>query len=164
MISIVKPSIFVVLLSLLAGITPAISLAKVSLENTIQKIQTWVDDEGVVQRRLVSADQVVPGDQLQYTVRFVNTGSQTVDAGTIVITDAIPEYTQYIDGSARGAGSAVSYSIDGKHFGRAEDLTRLSDGQEVIADAKDYSAIQWRFAPSLAPGESGQVSFKVRLL
>ena len=151
------------LVGLLMACAPNV-FAQVSLENTISKLQTWVDEDGVVQRRLVDASKVVPGDELQYTVKFVNTGTETIDAGTIVITDAIPEHTQYIDGSARGSGSAIHYSLDGTTFADAQALTKLLDGEEVIADAKEYSAIQWRFAPSLAPGESGQVSFKVRLL
>ena len=150
--------------SLLLMLAPALAQAEVKLTNTIQKIQTWVDAAGTVQRRLVPADKVVPGDELQYTVRFSNEGVQAVDAGTIVITDAIPEHTQYIDGSARGIGSEVRFSLDGQYFAQGVDLTHDVDGQQVAADAKDYAAIRWHFSPSLAPGESGQVSFKVRLL
>ena len=143
---------------------PRVAQAEVKLTNSIEKVQTWVDEQGSVQRKLVPAEKVVPGDELQYTVRFLNNGDQVVDAGTIVITDKIPQHTRYVDGSARGTGSQVRFSLDGEHFAQAQELTQLTDGQQVPAQAKDYAAIRWHFSPSLAPGESGQVSFKVRLL
>ena len=162
--SAVRSLVCACLSSLLLMLAPALAQAEIKLTNTIQKVQTWVDSEGTVQRRLVPADKVVPGDELQYTVSFSNEGVHAVDAGTIVITDAIPQHTQYIDGSARGIGSEVRFSLDGQHFAQDVDLTRDVDGQQISADAKDYAAIRWHFSPSLAPGESGQVSFKVRLL
>lgn len=137
--------------------------AQVVLENTIKKIVTYVDDNGQVQRRMVDATSVVPGDELQYQVRFSNRGDQPVDAGTIVITDAIPEHTHYIPGTAFGAGAAVVFSADGERFAEPDDLLIQRDGRQVAAAAEDYAAIRWTFAPSLEPGESGYVSFNVRL-
>jgi len=49
--------------------------AQVQLDNTIKKVETFVNAEGEVERRLVDANSVVPGDELQYTVRFTNNGS-----------------------------------------------------------------------------------------
>ncbi len=137
--------------------------AEVRLENTIKKVETFVNEAGEVERRLVDAHSVVPGDELQYTVRFSNNGKLPVDAGTIVITDAIPAHTEYLDGTAFGAGTDIWFSVDGEAFAPPQDLMVVKDGTELPAAAKDYRSIRWTFGPALKPGDSGYVSFNVRL-
>ena len=153
-----------ILVSALVSLAALLAHAEVNLQNSISKVEVWVDAEGNVQRRLVEATKVVPGDELQYTVRFSNNGTQTVDAGTIVITDAIPEHTRYVDGSAYASSAKIEFSVDGENFAPAAELLQQKNGEPVVAQAQDYAAIRWHFGPELAPGESGQVSFKVRLL
>ena len=116
-----------------------------------------------MERRLVDANCVVPGDELRYTVRFTNDGTLPVDAGTIVITDTIPAHTEYLDGTAFGSGTEVQFSLDGEAFAQPMDLNTVKEGVEVLASAKDYRSIRWVFAPALEPGETGHVSFNVRL-
>lgn len=137
--------------------------AQVRLENTIKKVETFVNDAGDVERRLVDANSVVPGDELQYTVHFTNNGELPVDASTIVITDAVPAHTEYLDGTAFGSGTQVRFSVDGETFAGPADLSMVKEGVEVIASAKDYRSIRWTFGPALQPGERGYVSFNVRL-
>lgn len=137
--------------------------AQVRLENSIKKVETFVDEEGQVQRRLVDAASVVPGDELQYVVRFVNEGEVAVDAGTIVITDAIPAHTEYLEGSAYGSGTDIDFSLDGKSFAEAAELTIAMGDRQVPASAAQYNAIRWRFGPALEPGATSYVSFNVRL-
>lgn len=137
--------------------------AQVRLENTIKKVETFVNDAGVVERRLVEANSVVPGDELRYTVHFSNNGELPVDASTIVITDAVPAHTEYLDGTAFGSGTQVKFSVDGETFADPAELSMVKDGVEVIASAKDYRSIRWIFGPALQPGERSYVSFNVRL-
>ncbi|MEM9622701.1 MAG: hypothetical protein AAF993_13700 [Pseudomonadota bacterium] len=152
------------MLLLMLCVLPAMGAqAEVRLDNSIKKVESFVDDNGNVERRLVPADKVVPGDELQYTVAFTNAGDAAVDAGTIVITDVIPAHTFYVDGTAYGAGTEITFSVDGKNFASPAELK--SDRPEVngIAQAGEYQAIQWAFGPALHPGETGRVSFNVRL-
>ena len=151
------------LLAMTCAFTATAVEAQVRLENTIKKVETFVNEAGAVERRLVDANSVVPGDELQYTVRFTNEGTLPVDAGTIVITDAIPAHTEYLEGTAYGAGTEVQFSIDGEAFGNPDELNVVKEGAEVIASARDYRSIRWKFAPALEPGETGHVSFNVRL-
>lgn len=137
--------------------------AQVSLENTVQKVETFVNEAGEPQRRLVDAESVVPGDELRYTITFTNKGGEVVDAGSIVITNPIPAETTYLDGTAFGSGTEIDYSVDGENFGSAEDLTISQGEAAVIASARDYTSIRWVFQPALEPGETGNVSFSVRL-
>ncbi|NKB97263.1 MAG: DUF11 domain-containing protein [Pseudomonadales bacterium] len=137
--------------------------AQVELKNTIKKIHTTVDADGEIARTLVPADRVVPGDELQYVIQFSNNGADPIDAGSIVITDLVPDHTEYVANSAYGAGTKISYSVDGETFAESQALKVRREGEEVDASAPDYRAIQWAFNPGLAPGDSGYVSFNVRL-
>lgn len=152
--------------SVLAGVLlfgASAAYAQVKLLNSIQKVETFVNEQGEVERRLIEAKSVVPGDELRYVIRFKNEGDQTVDAGTIVITDMIPEHTEYLKDTAYGSGTNISYSLDGNEFAEAGELVVADAELKRTAQAKEYSAIRWRFGPALEPGESSYVSFNVRL-
>ena len=141
----------------------ALAAAQVTLENSVQKVETFVNEAGEPQRRLVDADSVVPGDELRYTIAFSNNGGASVDAGSVVITNPIPDETEYMDGTAFGSGTDIVYSLDGENFAAPEALTVMLEGVETPVMAKDYRSIRWVFRPALEPGETSNVSFSVRL-
>lgn len=152
------------LLVLFSGLAlSAHAAAEVVLENSVQKVETFVNESGGTERRLVDADSVVPGDELRYTIRFSNTGTEVVDAGSVVITNPIPDSTEYLEDTAFGSGTVIVFSLDGEAFAAPEALTVIDQGIEVSASAKEYQAIRWTFQPELKPGESSHVSFNVRL-
>ena len=122
--------------------------AQVSLDNTVQKVETFVNEANEPQRRMVDADSVVPGDELRYTITFTNNGTEVVDAGSIVITNPIPDATVYLDGTAAGSDTEIHYSVDGENFGSAEELTISQGEAEVIASAKDYRTLRWVYQPA----------------
>lgn len=138
--------------------------AEVTLTSAVKKVETYVDDDGSAARRMVNADSVIPGDELRYTITFSNKGDQVADAGSVVITNPIPPETAYVEGTAFGAGTDIVFSADGgQTFATPEALLVVRDGVEIPADAKDYTTIRWVFNPELRPGETGDVSFNVRL-
>ena len=137
--------------------------AQVTLSNSVKKVETVVNEDGQAERRLIDASSVVPGDELRYTITFTNGGGEAVDAGSIVITNPIPEATEYLDGTAFGAGTDIVFSTDGVSFANAAELMVEEDGSEAPASAKDYKTIRWVFSPELEPGATGDVSFNVRL-
>ena len=138
--------------------------ARVELFNEVHRVDRYVDDKGRVQRRLVAPNQVAPGDELRYLVRFTNTGSDNVDAGSVVITNSIPGNTVYLEGTAAGEAAQILYSIDaGAQFGSPLSLRVGQGASEAAANARDYTTIRWVYAPSLPPGATGTVSFNVRL-
>ena len=151
-------------LGILMMVFAGTAIAQVEVANSVAKVETYVDKQGVAQRRLVNADSVVPGDELRYTISFTNSGEGEVDAGSIVITNPVPQSTEYIDGTAFGAGTEILFSADqGVTFELGEKLKVLKQGEEEIASAKEYTTIQWQFLSALEPGETGQVSFNVKL-
>lgn len=136
------------------------------LVNTVQKVETFVNVDGETDTRLVDTESVVPGDELHYTVTFTNIGDRVVDAGSIVITNPIPDNTNYLDSTAFGAGTEIVYSIDGgESFGTPDELLVTTDGGgQRVAEAREYTHIRWTFTPVLEPGQEGTVTFRVRLL
>jgi uncharacterized repeat protein (TIGR01451 family) len=140
------------------------ALADIALESTVHKVERVALDDGRVETRLVAAERVVPGDELRYTIAFRNAGDTPIDPGTIVITDKLPGDLEYIDGTAYGAGTQVTYSVDGGvTFGSPEALSVVREGVEAPAQPRDYTHIRWQFTPPLTPGEGAHVSFNARL-
>lgn len=137
--------------------------AEVTLENSVQKVEIFMNESGESERRLVDASSVVPGDELRYTIKFSNNGADVVDANSVVITNPVPDSTEYLEGTAFGSGTTIVFSLDGEAFAAPEALTVVDQGVEVSASAKEYRAIRWTFQPELKPGESSHVSFNVRL-
>ncbi len=138
--------------------------ASVELSTSVQKVVPVLDESGQVVRRLEAVESVVPEDVLHYTITFTNAGEDTVDAGSIVITNPLPAETVYLDGSAFGSGTDITFSVDGgKTFAEPGALMVDRDGQSVPAQAADYTTIRWVFKPALDPGQTGDVTFDVRL-
>ena len=149
-------------LACVGWIAPA--LADVTLTTTVQKIEHVTAPDGSVGARLVPAEKVIPGDEVRYTITFANDGSKAADAGTVVVTNPVPDNTQYIADSAFGSGTTIRFSVDGgKSFHPANELTVVRDAAESPATPADYTTIRWVFGPALAPGEKSYVSFNARL-
>jgi uncharacterized repeat protein (TIGR01451 family) len=152
--------LFVLFSSLVLSVHAA---AEVTLENSVQKVEIFLNESGEQERRLVDASSVVPGDELRYTIKFSNNGTDVVDANSVVITNPVPDNTDYLEDTAFGSGTVIAFSLDGEAFAAPEALTVMDQGVEVSASAKEYRAIRWTFQPELKPGESSHVSFNVRL-
>lgn len=147
-----------------SALAAPLAQARVELINEVHKVDRYVDDKGRVQRRLVEPNRVIPGDELRYSVRFTNVGDEQVDAGSVVITNPVPGNTEYLEGTAAGDSAEIFYSVDaGAQFGAPSALRVTENGSEAPANASDYTTIRWVYAPSLAPGATGTVSFNVRL-
>lgn len=128
-----------------------VSWAEVVLDSRVQKVEA-----GGFQS---SVNGVYPGEILRYTIVFSNEGTRTTVAGSIVITNPLPEGTEYVDGSATGMDTMVTFSVDGENFGAPEELVLVEEGLARPAIPGDYRSIRWTFEPELAAGESGEVSF-----
>jgi uncharacterized repeat protein (TIGR01451 family) len=110
--------------------------------------------------KLVSADRVVPGDHLIYTLEVRNTGTTAVDLP--VVTEAVPEHMRYVADSAVGPGAEVTYSVDGgRVFDHSENLqVPGDDGHPRAAAAADYTHIRWRLKNSLKANSVAFVRFR----
>ena len=152
-------------LAFLAVAAAAWSDDAVRLVTSVDKVERASNARGEPERRLVAAERVTRGDELQYSITFINQSDETVDAGSIVITNPIPDNTIYVDDSAYGAGTDIVFSADaGESWGAPGLLTTSSGGGAAPrADAADYTHIRWTYQSPLEPGQQGSVSFRVIL-
>lgn len=134
----------------------------IELKNTAEVEQEYVNEQGQKAVRLVPAAKVVPGDQVIFTVTAKNVCDKPADS--IVIANPVPEHMSYVPSSALGTGADLAYSLDGKVFKAAEQLT-VSDanGSTRAARADEYRALRWVFKDSFAPGATAFVRYRAVL-
>lgn len=100
---------------------------------------------GLQLTKTVDKERAKPGEELTYIITYTNNGSEPIS--DLFIDDRTPHYTTFVS---------------------AEHQTPLPDSLEsvtlVAPDPDAVGAIRWTFTGTLAPGASGQVSFKVRVL
>ena len=156
---------------------PLVTSAEVTLNTTVERISTAsaapqagagpTSDPvaGTVPIAAASGpdtpSEVFSGDVLRYTIVFENTSTQDVAAGSVVITNPLPEETVFLEGSARGEDTLITYSVDGETFGAPEELLVGEGAQARAAMASDYRVIRWAYQPILPSGASSQVSFEL---
>jgi uncharacterized repeat protein (TIGR01451 family) len=109
---------------------------------------------------LVSAETVVPGTEVVYTVTVSNQGVEP--ARDVVVDNPVPGHTELVAGSTVAPGSEVRYSVDGgKTFGPADALlVRDESGAERQARAEEYTHVRFAFQPVIAPGQSVMARFR----
>lgn len=137
-----------------------IELKAVSEVDIIVKNEKGEDE---VMRVEAAKANVGPADTVIFTTYYTNNGEEP--ASDIVINNPVPEHTSYIDGSASGKGTEITFSIDGgKTHDKPENLIkRLDDGTEVKAEPSEYTDIRWAIKGDLQPGDKGDVSFKAEV-
>jgi uncharacterized repeat protein (TIGR01451 family) len=144
---------------MIAAVAPA-ALAEVTLTTSVERV--------TVQAETSASDtdtgfltEVLPGDVLRYTIQFENTSTQDVAAGSVVITNPLPDDTVYLEGSAAGTNTLITFSVDGENFASPDALVVGEGAAARAASAQDYRAIRWTYVPLLAAGESSEVSFEL---
>ena len=107
------------------------------------------------------AKLVNPGEIAIYTNSFTNNGTQPAE--DLVINNPITKNTEYLQGSATEGGYDLVFSVDGgTTFAKPEALfVTDSSGQQRPAGAKDYTNIRWTKQAPLAPGQTGNVEFRI---
>jgi uncharacterized repeat protein (TIGR01451 family) len=109
---------------------------------------------------------VLPGDVVQYQLRFTNQGQG--DVRGVVFTNPVPAGLRYVDRSA-GADRqdvAVEYSPDGgKTFAATPLVTEVVDGKRVQrpASPEQYTHVRWTVQGSIAPGATVTAEFRAEL-
>jgi uncharacterized repeat protein (TIGR01451 family) len=138
-------------------------MADIELTTTaqVEVTETNAQGEEVVKRQ--PATQVVPGKEVIYTIRANNTGAEPAES--IVVTNPIPQHTEYVEGSAFGSGTDITFSVDGgKSYGKPGQLTvKTADGKTRPATSRDYTHVRWIFQFELQPGQEAPVWYRVRV-
>jgi uncharacterized repeat protein (TIGR01451 family) len=141
--------------------------AKPKIELSIAQAKEVVEVKGGVKTaRLVPVKAAAPGDVLEYTLTYTNSGDEV--ARDAAIDDPVPKGSSYLAGTAAGEGAEITFSTDGgKTYAPAVKLTyelRAANGQveKRTATPGDYTHVRWT-VKSIPPGASGKVSFRVRV-
>jgi len=137
------------------------SACAVDLKTTGEIEKEVVNAQGEKTKVLSPADKVIPGTEVIWTVTATNGCKKPADKP--VINNPVPEHMTLVPGSVVGAGSDISYSVDGKTFGAIDKLTVTQDGATRPARAEDIRHIRWEFRNSLQPGASAFGRFRAVL-
>ena len=101
-----------------------------AVSTVVQKEETYRNEAGEEQTRLVVAESVAPGETVFYTITFRNVGDEAAEK--VVITNPIADALVYVDDSAFGPGADIEFSVDGGNtYGKASELTVVEDVGEV---------------------------------
>jgi uncharacterized repeat protein (TIGR01451 family) len=88
----------------------------VSQSTDVFEVERVLDADGMVERRLVPAGDLVVGDELRYVIRLRNEGPSRIEPGRIQVRIQVPDGVRFLPGSAGGAGALVEYAPDGLTF------------------------------------------------
>jgi uncharacterized repeat protein (TIGR01451 family) len=129
----------------------------------IAEVEQPLQEHGRDTTKLVSADRVVSGDAVIYTLEIRNTGSTSVRKP--VVTYAVPEHMIYVADSAVGPGTEVTYSIDNGRGFDAPEALRINEpnGEWRLAKAADYTHIRWQLKNALKANSVAFVRFRARV-
>ena len=159
---------FIVLSILLLALTAANmgwaqQNSMIELDTVAEMEKDVINAKGEKERVRVPVARAVPGDVVIYTLNYVNTGQAPADK--VVLVDPIPEHMLYIQGSASGVDTVITFSMDkGETYNLPEKLTITSaNGFVRPARASEYTHIRWTLLKSLPAGQKGQGSFRARL-
>jgi uncharacterized repeat protein (TIGR01451 family) len=133
----------------------------IDLKTAAEVEKEVVNDKGEKSKVLAPAATVIPGTEVVMTVTASNTCKQPSDK--VVISNPVPEHMTFVPGSAIGAGSDISYSVDGKVFAAIDKLSVTEGGATRPARAEDVKHIRWEFKNSLQPGASAFGRFRAVL-
>ncbi|MCH8542261.1 MAG: DUF11 domain-containing protein [Alcanivorax sp.] len=98
------------------------------------------DEQGVETVERVPASEVLPGDEIFYTLAYRNDG--TSDARDIRLDNPVPAGTRYVPESAWGDAAEISLDMD--------------------TDTDQPAAVRWQVA-EVPAGSSGTVGFSVKV-
>ena len=164
-----KLCMFIFIISLIlytSAVVAADEKPDLKLNISVEKQVVVEDKDG---KKTVEWQQVKdtnPEDTLKYTIHYINEGKS--EARSAVIVDPVPTGTVYIDNSAEGKDSGITFSLDGKTFEAPPMLTysvKQTDGTETkhVATPAMYTHIKWKLSKPVPQGSSGTVSFMVKV-
>ena len=129
-----------------------------AVSTVVQKEETYRNEAGEEQTRLVVAESVAPGETVFYTITFRNVGDEAAEK--VVITNPIADALVYVADSAFGPGADIEFSVDGGNtYGKASELTVVEDGVSRSAESKDFTHVRWVMQGNLAAGAQGTARF-----
>ena len=148
---------FTILALSAAFLATGVSASALSATQKVEKEVTVQQPDGTSVTKLVSADEVTPGEKVVYTVAYTNDSPEA--ATDIVLAMPVPSDVRYLEGSADRPGAIVRYSADGGASFVERDALVLPavGGGTRAANSDDITHIQWRIAGPVPVGTSDEI-------
>lgn len=145
----------------IAQSTAAAEKSAIELTSVAEMEKIVKKSDGTSSKERVPMKSALPGDEVYLLNRFKNISQKPTN--NLVMTNPIPQNTQLVQ--AFGAGSQITYSIDGgKSFDASEKLRiNGADGKSRSAREEDYTHVRWVIAGNVNPGQVGEVGLRVRV-
>ena len=147
----------------LATLSPAPAQTKsaVALESVIEVESK--DAAGTLSYRSPKKGNVVPGDNLRFSIYYANTSDEPASA--LSVTNPIPNAVEFV----RVEEDWALLSVDGgKTFGALADLTVTETNTAGVSETRaatpaDVTHIRWKLDRPLGPQEKGSLRFHGRV-
>jgi len=130
----------------------------IELKTTAETEQQYVNDQGQKATRLAPLGKVVPGDQVIWTITAKNICNKPADH--IVIDNAVPEHMKLVADSAVGAGTVITYSVDGKQYGPAGTLSIKDANGTHTASQEELRHLRWTYQAPFAASTTAFVRYR----
>lgn len=121
-------------------------------------VTTITTESGDSAERFSLAQEVFPGNTLEYRLNLTHVGENTLPAG-VSVRGPIPDNTQYLADSASQNGLAtLTFSIDGGDTFETAPITRTEtdeNGNDVVVTVppSEYDVARWTLNDPLEPGQ-----------
>lgn len=127
----------------------------------VETLQVEKGPGGKEIRRWAPAHRLTAGEEVHYTVRVTNPGTDPVSA--IVVTKRLPYGVHYLPGTAAGPACDVQFSSDGGNtFARPERPAGGSKKGQRMSPAVEYTHVRWILSKPLHPGATALLRFRAK--
>jgi uncharacterized repeat protein (TIGR01451 family) len=133
----------------------------VALKTDAQMEQEYTDAQGKPAKRLVAPGKVVPGNEVIWTISATNVCAKAAEK--VVIDNAVPEHMVYVADSAGGPGMTITYSLNGRDFAKAADLTVQEAGKTRAARANEIKALRWQLSTPIPAGSAVYARYRAKV-
>lgn len=132
--------------------------AEVTARQIVEQEKLVKGPDGRDQVARVPAENVIPGEEVIYTLDFENNGNEAAE--NVVLVMPVPPAVAYMEGSVTGDGTNVTFSADGgtTYVARGR-LTVRENGAARAARSDEITHVRWVLA-ELGANQSGNVSFR----
>ncbi|KCZ45485.1 hypothetical protein HY3_07495 [Hyphomonas pacifica] len=130
------------------------------VEQTVERAIVMEDEEGGLEMELLPADEVKPGEQLFYSVTYINDSEEP--ATDVVLTLPVPEDVSLLEDSAVAEydEAFVDFSVDGgKTYISGARLVSDSATPAHLEIPEEITHMRWTFSQDIAPKDSGRIFF-----
>lgn len=124
-------------------------------------------DDGSVSEQFTEAEEVFPGQVIEYRLNAANRSGAVLPAGRLTLIGPVPSQTRYVADSATATSpdARLEASLDGETFAEPPLLVVETDADgrevEVEADPGDYRALRWVVVQPLQPDEEIVLRYRV---